>query len=164
MALRHAFEHVRGLLSHRSPLPFVDAALLELMAKDQTQLSLTRKKHVEPTLVLSANVSTSKNDRPLPLSTNHFCNYCKDTGNRTAQPNPKDQTRSKNNPSNRTIMIPCNLIHRDLMQQMSLKMIVRCLRKWILPLKSRLWLTSASNSYFCLHQLVLLLKWPLPPP
>ena len=49
MALHPNFEHVRGLLLHRSPQPFVYAALSELLAEEQTQLSLSRKKHVEPT-------------------------------------------------------------------------------------------------------------------
>ena len=41
MALRPDFEHVNGLLLHRSPLPFVDMTLSELVAEEQTQLSLT---------------------------------------------------------------------------------------------------------------------------
>ena len=36
MALRPDFEHVRGQLLHPSPLPFVDTALSELLAEEQT--------------------------------------------------------------------------------------------------------------------------------
>eukprot|EP00268_Persea_americana_P021149 TRINITY_DN21147_c0_g1_i10.p1 TRINITY_DN21147_c0_g1~~TRINITY_DN21147_c0_g1_i10.p1 ORF type:complete len:158 (+),score=24.20 TRINITY_DN21147_c0_g1_i10:183-656(+) len=98
MALRPDFEHVRGLLLHRSPLPFVDMALSELLAEEQTQFSLTKKKHVEPTHVLSANVSTSQNDRSFPLGTNNFCNYYKKKGHwkwdcptRSQRPNNKNK-------------------------------------------------------------------------
>ena len=80
MALLPDFEHVRGQLLYRSPLPFVDTALSELLAEEQTQLSLTRKKHVEPTHVMSANVSTPQNDHSFSSGTNDFCNYCKKKG------------------------------------------------------------------------------------
>lgn len=79
MAIRPDFEHVCGQLLHRSPLPCIDTALSELLAEEQTQFSLTRKKHVEPTHVLSANVSTPQNDRSFSSGTNDFCNYCKKT-------------------------------------------------------------------------------------
>lgn len=98
MALRPDFEHVCGLLLHRSPLPFVDTALSELLAEEQTQFSLTKKKHVEPTHVLSANVSTPQNDRSFPPGTNDFCNYCKKKGHwkrdcptRPQRPNNKNK-------------------------------------------------------------------------
>eukprot|EP00268_Persea_americana_P021155 TRINITY_DN21147_c0_g2_i1.p1 TRINITY_DN21147_c0_g2~~TRINITY_DN21147_c0_g2_i1.p1 ORF type:complete len:110 (+),score=15.03 TRINITY_DN21147_c0_g2_i1:1-330(+) len=71
-ALRPDFKHVRGQLLHWSPLPFVDTTPLELLAEEQTQLSLTRKKHVDPTHVLSANVSTPQDDRSFPSSANDF--------------------------------------------------------------------------------------------
>lgn len=77
MALRIDFEHVRGLLLHRSPLPSVDAALSELLAEEQTQCSLTKKKQPDPEQVLSAHVSNLKNERTVPLGVHTICNYCK---------------------------------------------------------------------------------------
>lgn len=66
MALRSDFEHVQGLLLHRSPLPSVDAALSELLVEEQTQSSLNRKKHVENEHVLSAKANTEKRERFVP--------------------------------------------------------------------------------------------------
>lgn len=43
MALRPVFEHVKGLLLHRSPLPSVDVDLYTLLPEEQTQNSLTKK-------------------------------------------------------------------------------------------------------------------------
>lgn len=42
MGLRQDFEHVKRMLLHRPLLPFVDSALLELLAKEQTQSSLQK--------------------------------------------------------------------------------------------------------------------------
>ena len=86
----------------------------------------------------------------------------KDTGNGAAQPDLTGQTTRASNMFNSPIMVQCNLIHSDLLLPMLPRMIVLCLCKWILPLRSRLWLMSACNNYFWLPPLVLLLRWPLP--
>ena len=53
MARRSDFEHVRGLLLHRSLLPSVDVALSELLVEEQTQTSLSKKKQSSSDHVLS---------------------------------------------------------------------------------------------------------------
>ena len=80
MALRSNFDHVRGLLLHRSPLPAVDMALSKLLADEQTQSSLTRKKHVDPEHVLSAHALSLKAERSAPPGVSDVCNYCKEKG------------------------------------------------------------------------------------
>lgn len=93
MALRSDFEHVMGLLLHRSPLPTVDAALSELLAEEQTQCSLNTKTHAEPEHVLMANVTSQKNERSIPPGVTDICNYCKkDIRNITAQFDQKGLT------------------------------------------------------------------------
>eukprot|EP00268_Persea_americana_P061956 TRINITY_DN7898_c1_g1_i12.p1 TRINITY_DN7898_c1_g1~~TRINITY_DN7898_c1_g1_i12.p1 ORF type:complete len:419 (+),score=52.49 TRINITY_DN7898_c1_g1_i12:979-2235(+) len=103
MARRSDFEHARGLLLHRSPLPTVDDGRSELLAEEQTWRSLNRKKLVENDQVLSTKATAQKTERSVPPGVTDVCNYCKEKGHwKFNYPIRPNRQNNKNNRSQHT--------------------------------------------------------------
>ncbi|XP_073131422.1 uncharacterized protein [Henckelia pumila] len=84
MALRNDFEGLHGKILHRSPLPYVDSVVNELLAEEIRLKSKADKGSVTPTtpsIFVAQRESPPRNqNRPAPKVSPEECDFCKENG------------------------------------------------------------------------------------